>query len=199
MTDEERVWVVAREHLFGRDGRAGWRGVRTDGIDQLLDVVRRDGSFELRAAMESDPSWKQIIPYLVLRDGERYFLMRRTRAGSDRRLHDRYSIGVGGHLNPEDADLEAGLRREWSEELDAGFEPSFRLVGLLNDDDTDVGAVHLGVVYEAEARGRPVDVRESLKLSGCFADPAEVFRVRERMETWSQLVFDVLENRTGVR
>ncbi len=89
-----------------------------------------------RAAAEQDPTHKQVIPYLVLRDGERWFLMRRTRAGGDARLHDRWSIGVGGHLNPGDGDVEGGLRREWAEELDADFVPDFVPVGLLNDDTT---------------------------------------------------------------
>ncbi len=103
--------------------------------------------------MEADPDFKQIIPYLVLRDGEAYFLMRRTRAGGDVRLHDRWSIGVGGHLNPGDEDLDGGLRREWSEELVADFVPDFRFIGLLNDDTTPVGEVHLGAVFVADAAG----------------------------------------------
>ena len=74
--------------------------------------------------MERDPAFKQVIPYLVLRDGERYFLMQRTTAGGDARLHGRYSIGVGGHLNPGDGGLLGGLRREWDEELVADFVPS---------------------------------------------------------------------------
>src|SRR5215210_1985485 len=140
--------------------------------------------------MEIDRTWKQVIPYLVLRDGERYFLMRRTKAGGDARLHDRYSIGVGGHLNPGDGDLAGGLRREWHEELRAGFDPQFELIGLLNDDTTDVGSVHLGAVYVADARGEPVAIRETEKLSGQFAAPDEVAEVVDRMETWSALVFD---------
>ena len=197
--EEEQVWVVERARLFGRGDDKAWRGIRTEGIGELLQTARRDGSFQPRAAMESDPTRKQVIPYLVLRDGERYFLMHRTRAGADRRLHDRYSIGVGGHLNPGDVDFEAGLRREWSEELAADFAPTFRLVGLLNDDDNDVGAVHLGVVYEADSAGRSVDVRETRKLDGHFASPAEVLAVHDSLETWSQLVFDFLENRPSVR
>jgi predicted NUDIX family phosphoesterase len=143
--------------------------------------------------MEDDPSFKQIIPYLVLRDGERYFLMRRTRAGGDARLHDLWSIGVGGHLNPGDGDLPGGLRREWAEELIAAFVPEFRLVGLLNDDTTPVGSVHLGAVYVADAAGRPVAIRETHKLAGSFATRDEVAAVTEAMETWSRLVFDFLE------
>jgi predicted NUDIX family phosphoesterase len=123
--------------------------------------------------------------------------MRRTRAGADARLHDRCSIGVGGHLNPGDAGLLGGLRREWHEELHADFTPSFRLVGLLNDDTTDVGSVHLGAVYVADAEGRPVAIRETDKLSGEFATRDQVEAVVDRMETWSRLVFEHLEGRVG--
>jgi predicted NUDIX family phosphoesterase len=143
--------------------------------------------------MERDASFKQVIPYLVLRDGPRYFLMRRTRAGGDERLHDRWSIGVGGHLNPGDGGLDGGLRREWSEEVEADFVPSFRLLGLLNDDSTEVGRVHLGAVYEADAAGRPVAIRETDKLTGRFAVPGEVAAVAPDLETWSRLVFEHLE------
>ena len=142
--------------------------------------------------METDPSFKQVIPYLVLRDGARWFLMQRTRGGADRRLHDRWSIGVGGHLNPGDADLAGGLAREWREEVVAGFEPDYRFVGLLNDDTTEVGSVHLGVVYVADAAGRLVAVRETDKLRGSFEPGAAVEAVRDGLETWSRLVFDHL-------
>ena len=128
--------------------------------------------------MEDDPAFKQVIPYLVLRDGPRWFLMRRTRAGADVRLHDRWSVGVGGHLNPGDADVAGGLAREWREEARAGFEPDFRFVGLLNDDTTEVGRVHLGVVFERRRGGRPVAVRETDKLEGSFVRAPDVRRVR---------------------
>lgn len=190
MTDEERVFVVPRAAV---PDAAGWYGVRTTGLEAFVAGVERDGRYEPRPVMEHDPSFKQIIPYLVLRDGSRYFLMRRTTAGGDPRLHGRYSIGVGGHLNPGDGGLLGGLRREWDEELVAGFVPDFRLVALLNDDTTPVGAVHLGAIYLADAAGRPVAIRETDKLSGDFAEPAAVNEVRDRLETWSVLVFDFLE------
>jgi predicted NUDIX family phosphoesterase len=187
---DELVLVVPRASVITG---TGWTGVRTAGVDAFLATVREEGRFEPRPAMEVDPSHKQVIPYVVLRDGGRYFLMRRTRAGSDARLHDRWSIGVGGHLNPGDGDLLGGLRREWQEELVAGFVPEFTLVGLLNDDTTDVGSVHLGAVFVADAGGRSVAIRETDKLSGAFADPAEVAAVAADLETWSRLVFDFLE------
>ena len=102
---EEQVLVVARDLV---PDAAGWYGLRQAGLMEFLEVVEREGRYASRAEMELDPRFKQIIPYLVLRDGDRYFLMRRTRAGVDQRLHDRWSIGVGGHLNPGDDGLLVG-------------------------------------------------------------------------------------------
>jgi predicted NUDIX family phosphoesterase len=144
-----------------------------------------------------------VIPYPILRDGPRWFLMRRTRAGGDERLHDRYSIGVGGHVNPVDGgldgDLSGALEREWTEELDVDFVPTFRFVGLLNDDTTSVGQVHLGLVYEGDAAGRPVEIRETDKLSGGFVETGEVAAVANRLETWSRLVFEFMETGAALR
>jgi len=190
VTGEERVFVVPRLAL---PDAAGWYGIRTTDLDAFVGRAEADGRYEPRSTMEQDPSFKQIIPYLVLRDGRRYFLMQRTRAGGDPRLHGHYSIGVGGHLNPGDSGLLGGLHREWQEELVARFVPPFRLVALLNDDTTPVGAVHLGAVYVADAGGRPVAIRETDKLTGTFAEPAAVGAIRDRLETWSTLVFDFLE------
>jgi predicted NUDIX family phosphoesterase len=187
---DERVFVVPRASV--PDG-AAWHGLRRDGLTSFLASLDATGRYEPRDVMETDPTYKQVIPYLVLRDGASYFLMRRTRAGVDARLHDRWSIGVGGHLNPGDDGLLGGLRREWREELVAGFEPDFVPVALLNDDTTEVGAVHLGVVFVADAAGRRVEVRETHKLTGAFASGAECAAVLDRMETWSRLVFEALE------
>ena len=185
----EQVFVVPRAAIMPGHG---WRGLRTSDLADTLITIERTGRFAARAAMELDPGFKQIIPYLVLRDGPRWFLMRRTRAGGDARLHDHWSIGLGGHLNPGDRDLAGGLEREWREEVLADFEPDCRLVGLLNDDDTEVGRVHLGVVYLADAGGRRVSIRETDKLTGAFAVTEQVETVRAHLESWSGLVFDAL-------
>jgi predicted NUDIX family phosphoesterase len=193
VSEGEHVLVVPRTSLMGEPG---WHGVTSDGLEAFEGIVARDGEFRLRAEVEVDRTWKQVIPYLVLRDRVLYFLMRRTRAGGDVRLHDRWSIGVGGHLNPGDGDLAGGLRREWREEVVADFDPDFRLIGLLNDDTTDVGSVHVGAVYVADAAGREVAIRETDKLAGAFAKPAEVAAVFAQLESWSALVFDHLEGTT---
>jgi predicted NUDIX family phosphoesterase len=190
VSDDELVFVVPRDAVIDGDG---WHGLRAADLDAFSAAIERHGRFGPRPAMEADPAFKQIIPYLVLRHGEAYFLMRRTQAGGDVRLHDRWSIGVGGHMNPGDENLDGGLRREWSEELVADFVPEFRFVGLLNDDTTPVGRVHLGAVFVADAAGRAVTIREIDKLSGAFATPAEVAAVAPDLETWSRLVFEHLE------
>jgi predicted NUDIX family phosphoesterase len=167
-------------------------------LEPLRRAIADHGRYLDRAAAEEDPTHKQVIPYVVVRDGRRVFLMERTDAGGDARLHRKASIGVGGHLNPVDEGedpLLAGLAREWEEELVTGWQAEFRLVGMLNDDDNAVGAVHIGVVFEVEAAGRPVGVRERDKLSGRFVTPGEVAAAWERLETWSQLV---AETRFGI-
>ena len=191
----ERVLVLPRSGVPGGTTFHGIRKADARALDELRAAVREHGRYLDRPAAEDDPDHKQLIPYVVVRDGDRTFLMQRTTAGGDARLHGKASIGVGGHLNPvdhgEDA-LMAGLRREWDEELQAAWEPDFRLVGLLNDDSNPVGAVHLGVVFEVEAAGRPVHVREHEKLAGAFATAEEVAAAWDRLETWSQLVGEAL-------
>ncbi len=191
----EQVLVLSRSRVPGGCDFAGIRGADGTVLGELRSAVKEHGRFLERPVAEESPAFKQLIPYVVVRDGERVFLMQRTDAGGDARLHGKASIGVGGHLNPVDegADpLTDGLRREWSEELIADWEPEFRLVGLLNDDSNPVGSVHLGVVFEVEAAGRLVEVRERDKLSGRFATASEVRAAWDRLETWSRLVAEHL-------
>jgi predicted NUDIX family phosphoesterase len=203
MTDEQVLVVPTAAVLEELGGGRAWHGIRPAGEAALADLIRRRGEFGPRSTLEEDPAWKQVIPYPILRDRRRWFLMRRTRAGRDARLHDRYSIGVGGHVNPADGgldgDLSGALRREWTEELDVDFVPTFRFIGLLNDDTTPVGAVHLGLVYEGDAGGRPVVIRETDKLTGHFAETHEVAAIAERLETWSRLAFEFIETGAALR
>lgn len=187
----ERVLVLPRQAIPGGTDFSGLRRTDADGLAELRRALAGAGTYLERPLAEEDPGFKQLIPYVVVRDGGATFLMERTAAGGDARLHLKASIGVGGHLNPVDEGedpLDAGLRREWAEELDAPWEPIFELVGLLNDDSNPVGAVHLGVVFTVETGGRAVSVRETDKLRGRFATRDELIGAWARMETWSQLV-----------
>lgn len=185
--DDELVLGVPRTRIIGD---RPWRGIRGGQMQGYLDLIAREGEYRPRGEAECDPSWKQVIPYLLMRDGERFFLMQRTSAGGDDRLHQLFSLGIGGHLNPADGGVLAGLRREFHEEMVADWEPQPRLIGLLNDDEVLVGQVHIGVVFEADAAGRPLAVRETHKLRGRFVAPAEVLPVYGQLETWSQFLYD---------
>jgi predicted NUDIX family phosphoesterase len=187
----EQVLVIPRDQVPGGCDFTGLRVANDAALAELQRAVAGHGRYLDRPVAEESPQWKQLIPYVVLRDGDRIFLMERTEAGGDPRLHRKASIGVGGHLNPVDEgedSLGVGLRREWAEELDADWEPDFHLLGMLNDDTNAVGSVHLGIVFQVEAAGRQVQVREVDKLSGRMASREEVAAVWDRLETWSQLV-----------
>ena len=187
----EQVLVLPRDRVPGGCEFSGVRPADAAVLTGLSDAVAGYGSFLDRPVAEDDATHKQLIPYVVVRDGDRIFLTERTTAGGDARLHGKASIGVGGHLNPVDEGedpLTDGLRREWSEELSVDWVPDFRLVGLINDDSNPVGSVHLGVVFTVQAHGRNVTVREHEKLIGRWVTVDELRSVWDRLETWSQLV-----------
>jgi predicted NUDIX family phosphoesterase len=202
----ERVLVLPRTAVPGGCDYLGVRRATEADLTALRTAIAGAGEWVDRPIAEADPTRKQVIPYVIVRERagsvERVFLMERTDAGGDPRLHHRATIGVGGHVNPVDGPegvagdaLGAGLRREWDEELVAGWEPGFEPVGFLNDDRNPVGQVHLGVVFAVEAAGRQLAVRERRKLSGRMVPVAELARAWDRMETWSQLVAEALWGR----
>jgi predicted NUDIX family phosphoesterase len=186
--------VVPRTALFP-DGE--WNGFRDTGLDKLLARVRGAYHFRLRREVEEDPSEPQIIPYVVFRYQDRYFLTHRLRRSSERRLRHLYSLGVGGHINPEDVEgaadpIGAGLRREWEEEVVYSGHFSHRLLGALNDATTDVGRVHFGLIFLVEGDQPEISIREVDKLAGALL-PLEAMRSYYLdMESWSQLIFDYL-------
>jgi len=191
----ERVLVLPRDRVPGGCDFTGVRAAGMVALDGLREAMASHGRFLDRPIAEANPAFKQLIPYVIVRSGALVFLMERSDGGGDPRLHGKASIGVGGHLNPGDGEadpLDAGLRREWVEELSAEWEPHFQLVGLLNDDANPVGAVHLGVVFEVEADGRRLAVREREKLSGRWADADALLSAAARLETWSRLVAEHL-------
>jgi predicted NUDIX family phosphoesterase len=147
--------------------------------------------------VEEDASEPQIIPYVVFRHGERFFLTHRLRRSSERRLRHLYSLGVGGHINPEDvvgaADpIEAGLRREWEEEVVYSGHFSTRLIGAINDRTTPVGRVHVGLIFLVDGDRPDISIREVDKLAGALMELAPMRSYYLDMESWSQLIFDYL-------
>lgn len=192
----EQVYVVPRRELFPDGVPHGFVPLEARWIDRIYDR----GFFADRDRVEDDPTLKQVIPYAVLARAGDVFLFRRTNGGGEKRLFNLRSIGVGGHVNPEDAGdvVRAGLRREVEEELSlpsAAWEP--RILGLLNDDSTPVGEVHVGVVALVVPGPGPVAVREEDTMTGSFVgrDELMALHARERgtFESWSALLLDRLD------
>lgn len=193
----EFVWVVKREDLFSGRTPHGLEVLDEWRMAEHVSRILEHGFFVERRHAERDPSMKQVIPYCVVVRGAEVFRMRRLARGGETRLHGKRTIGVGGHLNPVDGGdvLVRGLRREIDEELVVDGPWTARPVGLLNDDSTEVGAVHVGLVHLVETAA-DVRIRETDVLEGAWAPLAEVAescrRERESWETWSALVIDRL-------
>jgi predicted NUDIX family phosphoesterase len=192
----EHVLCVRSEDLFP-DG--AWHGFIDEGLDRVQRVLREASFFMPRSQVEDDPTYQQIIPYVVFRHGDRYLLTHRLKASSEKRLRQLYSLGVGGHINPGDLDhgdpIADGLRREWEEEVVYTGRFSTRLLGAINDQTTPVGRVHVGLIFLVEGDRPEISIREVDKLAGALLPLDEMRSYYLDMESWSQLIFDFL---TGV-
>jgi predicted NUDIX family phosphoesterase len=187
MTTHEQVMVVERETLAAFLIE---QGLVQDHTDEILDAITDRHFFIDRPTAEISPQYKQIIPYVLIRHGEAYYLLQRTPKQTEARLHHKLSLGIGGHINPDTPDLFDGLQKELEEEVEVVGDYDLTFVGILNDDTTDVGRVHLGAVYVLDAHEGNVSVRETEKMSGRWVDRNDLAAHRDAMETWSQIVYD---------
>lgn len=159
-----------------------------------------------RGVCETDPMFKQIIPYVIVKHGERFFVYKRLSGSGEKRLVDSYSIGVGGHMNfrPQDGDVDELKRviieeatRELNEELVFGpdveltIDPTKMLV--LNDDQAEVGKVHLGILLFAEVSSDDVLVRETDSLEGGFVTMDQIIENFDSLEDWSKMYVESLQ------
>ena len=181
-----------------------WTGLRAFSSPEEgeREISRLDGLAQARPRreLESDPSWKQPIPYAVAlyrpqgapASDVQLFWMDRLAGGSDKRLHGRASFGVGGHVSPSDGGIRAALAREWAEEVTTDALPNFAPLGLLNDDVDDVGRVHLGVVFISMLTSPLIHIRETHKLAGSLVPVSEALRRRGELEGWSARLIDTI-------
>ncbi|MCE9581368.1 MAG: hypothetical protein K8T20_02505 [Planctomycetes bacterium] len=187
----EQVLVVPRTDLFGLTHNP--HGFDTRNLGFYRDRIAQFARFVDRPGAEEDPSLKQIIPYAMVRCGKRILTLTRLAKQTEKRLHNKMSIGVGGHINPDaglEGIVERGLQRELDEELDIQAAVKIRPVGYINDDSTPVGSVHFGLVFEVLAATEDVKVRETELMEGGFKDASELPAFAERMETWSKFLVD---------
>lgn len=190
----EDVMVAATSELAPFIAGRGADLIR-DSTDAILGLIAARHTFIARATAEVSPEYRQIIPYVIIRHGDAYFVLERTPKQSEARLHHKLSLGIGGHVNPGH-DLAAGLLKELKEEVAVDSRYKLQFIGILNDETTEVGRVHLGAVHLLEPEAPRVSVRETEKMRGRWVAVGDLAALRERMESWSQIVYDqfVLKN-----
>ena len=166
-------------------------------LKSLLDP--RNYRFAARPEAEQNPLLKQLIPYFMIVHDGRVFTYTRGKQSGESRLVAKVSMGIGGHINHLDDSLFGDLyaraaRRELEEEVELPPGCTDRIVALLNDDATPVGRVHLGVIHVLRAPTDAVSNRERMIADSGFRTRDELMTLRPRMETWSQICLDHLEN-----
>jgi predicted NUDIX family phosphoesterase len=174
-------------------------------VDRYLPAILdpKNNSFLARANAETNPGFKQIIPYVIITDGKSILHYVRGKKAGEQRLVAKGSIGIGGHINDEDETLfgvgsfgvqafKDAVKREVCEELSVQGEFDARPVGLINDDSTEVGQVHFGVVHVLFRTPEQVKKNEQVITQMEFIPIEELKAKREQMETWSQICLDHL-------
>ena len=194
---EEHVLVVPRT-LLEKAGIFQGLQYKMEGYSDILTDPKHH-SFRRRKEVETDPAWKQIIPYAILKCKDEVFVYRRGKFKGEKRLYGNYSLGVGGHISISDANLlgityEEGLLREVNEEVTIGSAYTKRLAALLNDDSNDVGKVHLGVVHVFDLERPAITSNEPSLVETCFMKPEELRAKIDQFENWSKICIEHVEN-----
>ncbi len=165
----------------------------------VLKVVIQNGLFRKRSELEEDPSFKQIIPYAVISNQESFYLFNRTSGQTEKRLHNKFSLGIGGHMNPGNSKeskekyLINELKRELFEEvnlLNTCLIEDIAFIGFINDDTIPVGRVHIGLLFIIHISNKDVDINETDKMTADWIDKADLAEFYEGMETWTKIAFD---------
>ena len=187
----ETILVVKRRDLIGE---VGWQGLKTENLEVFLSRINDHKEFLPRPAMEEDPSYKQIIPYLIFECDGKYFLMERKKKASETRLASKFSLGIGGHIRHDDMETDSIFdwsRREFYEEVSYEGELEIEPLGILNDDSNEVGRVHIGFVFLLKGNSDKISIKDE-HADGTLLTIDELKSFYDRMENWSKIVFDAI-------
>ncbi|MFH1613691.1 MAG: hypothetical protein ABIG61_01210 [Planctomycetota bacterium] len=205
MAQEEQVLVIERK-VIEKVGM--FNGLMFDVEQYLSEIFTRGVPFFMdRSQAEKDPSYKQLIPYVIMSYNGKYLSYVRGKRGGETRLIGSRSIGIGGHINPVDVEVPlfdedfretylAAVKREVAEEVTIETSYTGRIASLLNDESNEVGSVHLGIVHYWTLEAPNVSKREQMITQMSFMTPAELQEVKDSMETWSGLCLSHLAEMT---
>lgn len=196
MYPNELILVVKRSLLFKKI--EPWDGIKEIKKD-FLNTINTEHEFHQRSLMENDPTFKQIIPYLVFMYRNSIFLMKRKTELGESRLAGKYTIGIGGHIRKEDLENASNISdwalREFSEEVDYKGNYVLEELGLINDESNEVGRVHMGVLYLLKGDLELISIKEELE-SGELIDINDCIKYYDLMESWSRIAINfILKNK----
>lgn len=194
---EELVFAIPTEKLWKLIPFKEKGLIEVDGV--VLKRFVQEGLFRKRSELEEDSSYNQIIPYAIISNKESYCLFKRTTQQTEKRLHNKFSLGVGGHMNPINSNepkedyLIYELKRELFEEvklLNGCLVDYIDFIGFINDDTIPVGTVHIGLLYNIHLSNKDIIVNEMDKMTAQWVDKRELAKFYEGMETWTRIIFD---------
>ncbi|MES9776728.1 MULTISPECIES: hypothetical protein [Bacillus] len=202
---DEIILAAPRSDVFQNE-MLTFQGVNSED-ERIVNIMAQIEAhfFEIRRGdAEEDPRFKQPIPYVVIRRDGEVFVYERLAGGGESRLHNKLSLGFGGHMNPMEGAasfsevLKQNTDRELAEELYIREEDKQNIVtlGLINDDENDVGKVHIGILSALQlASAAQVEVKEKDQIAGRWMKLSELKEenVYQRLEAWSQFVADILQ------
>jgi predicted NUDIX family phosphoesterase len=169
------------------------------GNSEVLKRIVQDGLFLKRSELEEDDSFKQVIPYAIISNKDSYYLFRRTSGQTEKRLHNKFSLGVGGHMNPADSMkpkdqyLIDEFKRELFEEvklLNGCLIEDIEFIGFINDDTIPVGRVHIGLLYNIHVSSKEVYINETDNMTAEWINKSDLAEFYGEMETWSRIAYD---------
>ena len=171
-------------------------------IERIKNLIRKKGVFKDRNLVENDENFRQIIPYIVIKTDEKYLIVKRLETQGEKRLHNKYSMGIGGHINLNDYNeediwsaVENGLWRELNEEVDISPKSDLEFIGVINDLSTPVSRVHVGLCYVVDCEFHGINEKD--KFEEMWVDKFELLDKFEKMEGWSKIVVRYLFNHSN--
>ena len=191
--DDEQILVVKSDIIF-KDGK--WQGIKKDNLDYYVDLIKNNCEFKRRGDMENDTSFQQIIPHIIFKYQDKYFVFNYLKNITEKRLIDNYQIGLGGHINKEDVTegqdiIEAGTMREWNEEVSfKGNITEKKFIGIISDNSRPVESVHIGLVYLFVGDSPEISVKETENIVGQLMDIKDIGEhIKGNPGVWVQIVY----------
>lgn len=170
----------------------------TENKDDILQTIYNNYKFLIREEVEDDLNYRQIIPYCLLNFGEKYILFERLKKQSEMRLHLKFSLGAGGHINEQDNAsqpfkiIENCIQRELDEEIIVNYNISENItyIGALNDEMSEVSKSHLGLLFEIKLKDSYFQVRETNKMTAQWLTVTDIYSKYDTLENWSKITLD---------